>query len=545
MSHQFDPNDLSRLLQPGVLGQYQSLEVTTITLTQTSTRQNFNLLTLIVAQNRASPLSRAPQFVGSRINLPGLADLSFGIAQHELALSDLIGELQQATGAKQWISNGNMLRFGSLEFRGHWFAPSDGSGGEIALNAVLKNNFWSGSHIWEWVDLDKSPVRLLLEEPQRLQALSEIVSSRLPVRIAGLSDRLGGILVQLPVQALQANFRGRGSQGGAIAEFEWLPGISPRNLMVSLNREHDGLFSEVSVSTVGNPQVELILPDSPGLQFATIKDAVAGDVLGRHSLVFIRSMGFNMGIGHYEKRAFTIPSSGVPAAHEIEITSTQVSHVGNPQSLSHFADTANRIYRAEMAELRRRLELVQYMPDPRKSKIVRHEEALTDLRLLIRSHGRHAVWLWDPFLDAADVLKTLFFNPHSESRMRAISGANSIDEGGPTGGTASNQPAGAVTGSFVSAQSNVLVQNAGSAERLNLEFRARSDSAGWPFHDRFIIFPQAEGHALAWSLGTSVNSLGIQHHIMQKVPDGRLIADAFDSLWTQLNQSQHLVWSTP
>lgn len=537
MPEQFDSNDLSRLLQPGVLGQYQSMEVTTVTLTQTTTRLTFNLLTLIVAQERAGIHTRAPQFIGSRISLPGLSELSFGIAQHELPLSDLISELGHATATKQW----GALNFGSLEFRGHWFAPTDGAGDKIALNGVLKNNFWNGSHVWEWADVDKNPFRPLLEEPGQLQTLSESVSSRLPIRIAGVSDRLGGVIVQLPVQVLNAEFRGRGMQGGATGELDWSSGVVPRSTVVSLAREHDGLFAEASVTTPGNLPVELVLPDSPGMQFATIKDAVTGDVLGRHSLRFIRSIGLNLGVKQSEKRAFTIPSSGGPIAKEVDLTWTQASHVGNPQSLSHFADTTNRIYRAEMSELRERLELVQYLPDPQKSKAERHEEALVDLRKLISSHGRHAVWLWDPFLDAADVLETLLFNPHSESQMRAVSGANVIELTAPTGGTTTETAA----TSFVTAQRNTMVQNAGGTRGLKLEFRARSDSAGWPFHDRFIIFPQTEGTALAWSLGTSVNSLGMQHHILQKVSDGRLIADAFEALWGQLNRPQHLVWKTP
>jgi hypothetical protein len=50
---------------------------------------------------------------------------------------------------------------------------------------------------------------------------------------------------------------------------------------------------------------------------------------------------------------------------------------------------------------------------------------------------------------------------------------------------------------------------------------------------------------LVWSLGTSVNSFGKQHHILQKVPDGQLIADAFEDLWRELDQAQHLIWKKP
>jgi len=60
-----------------------------------------------------------------------------------------------------------------------------------------------------------------------------------------------------------------------------------------------------------------------------------------------------------------------------------------------------------------------------------------------------------------------------------------------------------------------------------------------------LIFPYVENVALAWSLGTSVNGLGKQHHILQRVDDGRIIADAFEKLWTQLDPPEHLIWKVP
>ena len=82
----------------------------------------------------------------------------------------------------------------------------------------------------------------------------------------------------------------------------------------------------------------------------------------------------------------------------------------------------------------------------------------------------------------------------------------------------------------------------GNLRGLKLEFRARVGSAGWPFHDRFLIFPNPENGALAWSLGTSVNGVGKEHHILQQVDNGQMIADSFRNLWDALNQSEHVIW---
>lgn len=95
-----------------------------------------------------------------------------------------------------------------------------------------------------------------------------------------------------------------------------------------------------------------------------------------------------------------------------------------------------------------------------------------------------------------------------------------------------------------SEQADQLEAAKGNCHGLQLEFRIREGGAGWGFHDRFIIFPRAQGSALAWSLGTSINSFGDEHHILQKVSHGEPIAQAFQDLWGQLEGERHLIWKT-
>jgi hypothetical protein len=91
-------------------------------------------------------------------------------------------------------------------------------------------------------------------------------------------------------------------------------------------------------------------------------------------------------------------------------------------------------------------------------------------------------------------------------------------------------------------QAEHLEASKGNSFGLQLEFRSRYGGAGWGFHDRFIIFPRAHGSALAWSLGTSINSFGDEHHILQKVLHGEPIAQAFEDLWGRLQDEKYLIW---
>jgi hypothetical protein len=131
-----------------------------------------------------------------------------------------------------------------------------------------------------------------------------------------------------------------------------------------------------------------------------------------------------------------------------------------------------------------------------------------------------------------DVLDTLFHSTFSYVDLRAISAGKEP----PVCSCTTPSP-----DTFVQSQ-KLTLQSANCNKRgLRFEFRARVNSSGWRFHDRFLIFPNKNHGALAWSLGTSVNSLGKQHHILQRVDDGQLIMDAFLELWHTLNKEEQLI----
>lgn len=141
------------------------------------------------------------------------------------------------------------------------------------------------------------------------------------------------------------------------------------------------------------------------------------------------------------------------------------------------------------------------------------------------------------------MLNTLAYCPYWNSDLRALTGAQR-----PPGASATvPASSGSTTAAedFINEQRAILDGVASNWRGLVLEYRAKHGQAGWAFHDRFLIFPQVEKAALAWSLGTSVNSLGRAHHILQKVDNGQLIHEAFQELWGELNKPEHLVWKKP
>lgn len=568
----FDPALLKKLTQPGILGIFNHVEVTSVLATHKPSKRTANVFTHLVTVERTGLRSSPENLLP--IKFSKLADWSFGITQHSVPLATLSAKLQDALMNEQWAEQKGCLTFGTLRYQGHWFAPPSGCWPDAPVNRLLKNNFWNGSHVFEWAPEDKSDFLPFFERPPLLQALSEGIAEHLPIQLAATSDKLGYLIIQIPVACLVSDYRGTGTvDGDVICEVNWHPNVAPRPIVITAERWHDGLLSHFSTQLPGNGQALLPVQYGPGGLKSVIRDQEHDVVLGAMEVNIIASIHTGMHVQNPVPRAFIVTTRGTGGAstHEsVQVADVQRSVSGNPNRLAHFDDTRKRIYREEMRVLRERRELVQYRPDDKDDngqvldREQRHLRALGDIRYLIKRYGETAVWLWDPYLDAIDVLNTLVHCPHEQSEMRALTGAvqfNYPDKPSEPkqslwtmflAALARRFGRGRQTRvkltqkeQFVIAERNLLTQSVTNLGNLRLEFRAKVGGAGFAFHDRFLIFPHAEPEPLAWSLGISVNSFGKEHHILQKVPNGRLIADAFQELWDDLNLPEHLVWRTP
>ncbi|MNN05179.1 hypothetical protein D3C81_1179320 [compost metagenome] len=98
---------------------------------------------------------------------------------------------------------------------------------------------------------------------------------------------------------------------------------------------------------------------------------------------------------------------------------------------------------------------------------------------------------------------------------------------------------------WVNAQNSLLSDSIDGPAHIKLEFRISFGPKGWPFHDRFLMFPKKNGTSPeAWSLGASVNHLGATHAIVQKVAHPQPVIDAFEDLWARIDSEDHLVWKS-
>ena len=546
--------ELRSLTAAGVLGLFDYFEVTELVAFPKKGNRPINVLSVIVAEEGGPVVEWAPKSTtlsSNLISLHGLKDWRFGVFRYAVDLTHLEASLRSFSTTGVWALMGKSLALGPMEPIERHFAPAD-SQKPRAWNGVLKNNFWNGSHILELSDVEKQGLAPLLAKPERLQDLSDHIRPFCPLEIARASDRLGNIIIQLPVTAISASLGPTPPSGQVKLDLAWHPGIAPRPLRLGVERHFDGMIVAASSTTVGAGLTPLPFVDGRGLQTGALWDDANGVILWSQApSAFIRQAGINLMITRHERRSFGYPDRD--AADPIEITVHDAGGntlVGQPSRLDQDEWTSRRMYEEERARLTSERRFVQYLPT--NPIALGHEKALGDIRVLIAQYGQGGVWLWDPYLTAVDLLKTLFHSPHAMSDLRALTDAQSIPK----------PPEPRLKGwrrlkqciwpkppiprpSFAEIQKQTLQRYGGNLEGLRLEYRGRFGQAGWGFHDRFLIFPQTQSGPLAWSLGTSVNMLGQKHHILQRVDDARLVADAFETLWDALGAQDQLIWKSP
>jgi len=522
-------SELKRLLEHGVLGFHTHFEATEV-IGFKERQPPVNVFSIFVAEERGHSLLPSKRFLCDRIELRSLKGWKFGLVRYHLTAAELLDHIEALDTDGEWKPYGTPLAIGKLRRVGAQYIPADGTA-EVPWNNLLKNNFFSGSHVFEWFDEEKAALIELLAEPRRLQELSTAISPHVQLSIAALSDRIGNIVVQVPVTLITTRVGLR--PDGLLIEIGWHPRAIRRILRITSEFANEEAVAGFASANISGDELLLPIETDLGQLRVHIWDDLHRVVVGAlASSSFIRSIHMDMRPTSPEPREFSIRGEdGQLAKQRVLVSGASLpSIIGDRAGPPGQRWASRRLYQSDAARARNERRFVQYRAEPGKEK-ERRDQALGDIRFLINRYAKHGAWLWDPFLSADDILLTLFYCQFGAADLRALTDGMTLS--------------GVAKTDFVEAQKATLASCKGNCERLRLEYRVRIGPAGWAFHDRFLIFPQNDAGALAWSLGTSVNSAGTSHHILQQVDDGQLIKDAFEDLWSELAGTDHLVWKTP
>ncbi|MDZ4372206.1 MAG: VPA1262 family N-terminal domain-containing protein [Phenylobacterium sp.] len=532
---QTDPSvllaDYDRLLTPGLLANYGSVEVTEVTACPPG-GSHTSLLTIAVCEETPPGTKDDFAFIGKPIHLGGLKGWTFGLVRYRRAMVEFRSSLERLEQTGVWAGSGKALATGQLHAQRPAFVPANGLDA-IALNGVLKNNFYGGCHLIELTDALKTTIASLLETPRLLRELGEILVERGGPAIDAVSDRLGNLLIQFPVECVSFGWTRTDSGVGVLVD--WRPGHTPRALTVSATVESDDMVKGHAAARLTEGGVELAVGHHRRPHRAMAWDEAEGLLLANTGAqVFISQITSTVRSSAGRRRLRT--SEGEETIPVEDWSESSV--VGQAQAEPNGLWEGRRIYRDSAARLAADREFVTY-GGKRESIAEDRARALADIRWLVERHGQNGAWLWDPYLSGEDLLQTLVRCRHHGAMLRALTAGKRPPASRPeTDGGQTLMEA------WIEDQRQSLDTGVMEAAGLTLEYRISHGEGSWPFHDRFLIFPERRGGALAWSLGSSVNHAGAAHHILQKVPDGQRIADDFIRLWEVLDDPAQLIWKT-
>jgi hypothetical protein len=517
-------SDFEQLLQPGILGFYQSCEVTQLFLHDNKSKTITNFFILACFEEKPySELNHV--FLGSPYQIDKTTSLC--MQRYYLDLPQAIKVYDELKSKKKWDYSGDTaLQLGKLKHLSKQFIPTTEGN---RLNYALKNNFHSGSYISEFFDEEKAQLKSILEKDvKQFDALNDHIRKHVPLDLSVVQDRLGNIVFQFPITIVDVSTRSFKTSDGIELSFAWHKNITtPPDCNIQIESVLDGnLLSAVIEAYNKSSDQKVTTGNSDSINNVRIWRQKPSLMLSNFSGTYVKGFNFDMNMINPEPRIFTLNKTPV----KLEISSADRSSSTKDTHYTTFINA--QVNKAEKRALEKRLSFKQY-------NNAEHDAALADLRKLIQAKGGQAAYLWDPFLTAEDIINTLFFSTTSGVPLRAI---GSIDKTVRRVYKYKSQ----TPKQIIARQSRLLDNPANNNYGLNLEFRMQFGNHGWSFHDRFLIFPGDSINAThVYSLGTSINSFGKKHHILQEISYPQPVVDAFNDLWNQLNKPDCIVWKYP
>lgn len=545
---------LKELLEPGLLGNYtwfEAVEVIAFNPTQnTSEVLVRNIISIYVAEPGERPPKPNQMFLNEKSKkLKGLEGWNFRVTKRPVGIAELLACIEHYGKAGVWIPPDQpALQVGELVAVPPMFCPPD-SRTKVPLNGVLKNNFWSGSYVVELKDEGKSTLTDLVREDAIFEELSEWLTTMLPLDIARVPDRIGDVLFQIPSSALIAEFR-RPPGMPVDLRMAWHPAITARPVVGEYRVEQDGLIASLARFEFPVGAASLDIPSTSGDLRFSVWDTQKQLLLAATAPLYAPDGKWRVesyiSTGIEQPRRFKVrgPANTVET-HEIGLTEPAGGwrRHWQPRRPEEVDWRARRELKARMKQLVASRRFIQY-GNGNASPQEEHRRALEDIRQIIKTASQGAIYLWDPYLSANDVLNTLAFCTDAGTELWGLTSAKPSKKGScdDENDDGTDNEVTTAREDWIKAQQDTLNTAFIGPSNMKFEFRMSWGIQG-SFHDRFLMFPGlGRGRTRVWSLGASINHIGAQHCIVQEVAYPEPVLQAFKAFWDQSNQPEHLIW---
>ena len=345
----------------------------------------FNIFSLAVAHETDLPLTEKEEITPKLIKLKADKSLKFGVFKRIVSIEDFVNIISDLVTTEANEDDGNKLCYGHLKAIPPVYVPALERGKNEFLG-LLKNNFFGGSHLFEWFDESKEYVVPLIKNLAALDELSGRLQEYLPIKIGTHSDRLGNIIVQIPCAAVTFTIERKDKQSYQLLS----------NLAVSPHFSGEINFSgifwrEQHGSIIDYQKIPLVVGENiipfqqiNGSGYYAIWDESKQIICAGGEVRFLlEQINFAINMQEQIQRIFKLPD-GTEQRIDICVQTSQ-SHIGN-NAKDYRYWVSNRLLKIDKQELHDTLKLEQFKQDMR-------QEALNFIRKLIRKYGQNGIYL--------------------------------------------------------------------------------------------------------------------------------------------------------
>ena len=304
-------NKLDFLLNQANIGKYNKCEtIEIIAFPKTNKKNSFNIFTLIIFENTKK--NNKEEFLTNKL-IKLSKDISWGIkrriidiAEAQQIYNDLI--LKNELNLDKEIK----INIGRLKFLPEQYVQPTTLITNVQMNHIIKNNFHNGSYLLEVFEEDKNNFQFLLDKPSLLEGLSKKINSStyLSLKIANLSDRLGNVIFQFPINIFTIKHNSLISQNPqkyAGIKLTIFPSQKSEfkydNLIIRTFEENDNLISRQRFIEVNSHETNIELDDCFGT-FIEVIDKKSGLLLYRNKMTILKSFQINGNVISPQKRIF-------------------------------------------------------------------------------------------------------------------------------------------------------------------------------------------------------------------------------------------------
>ena len=507
------------------LGDYNCCEMISIILWNKMRKSASNLYTIFTFEERMS-VDEKTEYLFEK--LERITDeYSVGIQRKVFEASKIRDIFKMICTSRENLSidiGDGDLQIGHLEGVTKVFIQQD-STIEILLNKVLKNNFRNGSYVMEFFDIDKTVLKIWT--PKELKKLTEKIHSVIPIDLFSVSDRIGNFVFQFPSLNVKSSYFTHELESELTYQVSFRKECEEDDEFILLsegNADDSVAAFGTKIFTRDGCDVTFTVGDASRICKTTIIDMKRQLILSRQDTSIIRKLSTIMEMGSQYGEQRLIYDENGSLISTLEPVYAENICVGPPIYRMRDDYIRNRQYARRVEELYARAEFRRYGRNAQANK------AVIDVIALMNRVKIGKVYLWDPYLTVEDLLHTWYFTTSMNVKLYAITSGEIAEKSKMSVHT------------WISEQQKIMDKRS-NHYGIHAELRCQWGDYGYSFHDRFLMnVRKEEDRPQVWSLGTSINSLGDKHHIVQSVEHPQMLVDAFEELWEELSNPECLVW---